>query len=84
MAQGMLGGMFSQRSAVTPAAVNLGVQALVSAAPETENLFEYALDSLPVNAMYCDRDLILRYLNKSSRKTLKTLQQYLPVPVDRL
>jgi methyl-accepting chemotaxis protein len=76
--------MFSQRSAVTPAAVNLGVQALVSAAPETENLFEYALDSLPVNAMYCDRDLILRYLNKSSRKTLKTLQQYLPVPVDQI
>jgi methyl-accepting chemotaxis protein len=34
--------------------------------------------------MFCDRDLILRYLNRSSRKTLKTLQQYLPVPVDKI
>jgi methyl-accepting chemotaxis protein len=34
--------------------------------------------------MFCDRDLILRYLNKASRKTLRTLQQYLPVPVDKI
>jgi methyl-accepting chemotaxis protein len=34
--------------------------------------------------MFCDRDLILRYLNRSSRKTLLTLQQYLPVPVDQI
>lgn len=46
--------------------------------------YEYALDALPCNAMYCDRNLILRYLNKASRKTLLTLQQYLPVPVDQI
>jgi methyl-accepting chemotaxis protein len=85
----MFGGLFSQRSTVAPAAVNLGAQALgaqamLSAAPEVDNFYEYALDALPVNAMYCDRDLILRYLNRSSRKTLKTLQQYLPVPVDQI
>jgi methyl-accepting chemotaxis protein len=34
--------------------------------------------------MFCDRDLILRYLNRSSRKTLRSLQQYLPVPVDQI
>jgi len=43
-----------------------------------------ALDALPVNVMFCDRDLILRYLNRESRKSLKTLQQYLPVPVDQI
>jgi methyl-accepting chemotaxis protein len=46
--------------------------------------YEYALDALPCNAMFCDRDLILRFLNKASRKTLLTLQQYLPVPVDQI
>ena len=33
---------------------------------------------LPVNAMFCDRELILRYLNRASRKTLLSLQQHLP------
>jgi len=46
--------------------------------------FEFALDALPVNAMFCDRNLVLRYLNRSSRKTLLTLQQYLPMPVEKL
>ncbi len=34
--------------------------------------------------MFADRDLILQYLNKSSRKTLRALQQFLPFPVDQL
>ncbi|MFZ1085569.1 MAG: methyl-accepting chemotaxis protein [Terracidiphilus sp.] len=46
--------------------------------------FEFALDALPVNAMFCDRELILRFLNRSSLKTLRTLQQYLPCPVDQV
>ena len=34
--------------------------------------FEFALDALPCNAMFCDRELILRYLNRASRKTLRS------------
>jgi methyl-accepting chemotaxis protein len=49
-----------------------------------DRFFEFALDALPGNAMFCDRELILRYLNRSSRKTLVSLQQYLPVPVDQI
>jgi methyl-accepting chemotaxis protein len=49
-----------------------------------DRTFQYALDALPRNVMYCDRDLILRYLNRTSRKTLLALQQYLPVPVDQI
>jgi len=49
-----------------------------------DNSFMYALDALPCNAMFCDRELIMRFLNRSSRKTLLTLQQYLPVPVDQI
>jgi methyl-accepting chemotaxis protein len=51
---------------------------------EADRRFEYALDALPCNAMFCDRDLILRYVNRSSRKTLQTMQQHLPVPVDQI
>jgi methyl-accepting chemotaxis protein len=51
---------------------------------EVDRSFEFALDALPCNAMFCDRDLILRYLNRASRKTLQSLQQYLPVPVDKI
>jgi methyl-accepting chemotaxis protein len=34
--------------------------------------------------MFCDRQLTLRYLNRASLKTLLTLQQHLPVPVDQI
>jgi len=52
--------------------------------PGFDQNFRWALDALPLNVMYCDRQLILRYLNKASRKTLASLQQYLPVPVDEI
>ena len=41
-------------------------------------------ESVPINVMFVDRDLVLRYLNSSSIETLRKLQQYLPVPVDNL
>jgi methyl-accepting chemotaxis protein len=53
-------------------------------AVEVDRSFQQALDALPANVMFCDRDLILRYINKLSRKTLLTLQQHLPLPVDQL
>ena len=59
----------------------IGHSALGSA---TNHYFEFALDALPVNVMFCDRELILRYLNRSSRKTLLTLQEHLPVRVDEI
>jgi methyl-accepting chemotaxis protein len=81
MAQGALSGIFSSRSA-TPSLVAMGLPQ--EATVEIDHNFEYALDALPVNAMYCDRDLTLRYLNRASRRTLETLKQYLPVPVDQI
>lgn len=56
-----------------------------TSAPEVEEPDDFTplelLEHLPANVMYCDRDLILRYINGSSRKTLEGLQQYLSVPV---
>jgi len=85
MAQGMFGGMFTHRDAAPPSAV-LDQFAVEEGDPasQMDRSFQYALDALPSNVMFCDRDLILRYMNKSSRKTLLTLQQYLPLPVDQL
>jgi methyl-accepting chemotaxis protein len=42
------------------------------------------LDNLPINVMYADRDLVIRYTNPASTQTLRGLQQYLPVRVDQL
>lgn len=87
MSHGLLGGVFTHREAAPPpAALNDPAAESVSAESpvDVDRSFQYALDALPVNVMFCDRDLILRYLNKSSRKTLLTLQQYLPMPVDQM
>lgn len=83
MSHGLLGGLFSrQQERAVAAEMEFDDSNAVEAIADRS--FEYALDALPANAMFCDRDLILRYLNRSSRKTLRTLQQYLPVPVDQI
>lgn len=82
MSHGLLGGLFSRQQ--ESSAASLMEIEDVPAIEAADRSFEYALDALPANTMFCDGDLILRYLNRSSRKTLKTLQQYLPVPVDEI
>jgi methyl-accepting chemotaxis protein len=42
------------------------------------------VDLSPMNTMMADVDGNLLYMNESSTKTLKTLEQYLPSPVDQL
>jgi methyl-accepting chemotaxis protein len=42
------------------------------------------VDLSPMNTMMADLDGNLLYMNDSSMKTLKTLEQYLPSPVDQL
>ena len=37
------------------------------------------LENAPTNVIYADKNLNVRYINPASRKTLKTLEQYLPV-----
>jgi methyl-accepting chemotaxis protein len=83
MTQGLLDSLFSRHGTQTPP-VSMNIGAPVETFAEMDRGFEFALDALPCNAMFCDRELILRYLNRASRKTLLTLQQYLPVPVDKI
>ena len=42
------------------------------------------MENSPINTMYADTDLVMRYMNPASAKTLKKLEQYLPVRVEEL
>lgn len=84
MSNGVLNRLFSQHPGQSPETHAPLPDHQPEAESETDLNFQAAIDSLPCNAMFCDRNLILRFLNKSSIKTLKTLQQYLPVPVEQI
>ncbi|MFO0951956.1 MAG: methyl-accepting chemotaxis protein [Isosphaeraceae bacterium] len=40
------------------------------------------IENAPINMMYTDLDLIIRYMNPATVRTLKKLEAYLPVKVD--
>jgi methyl-accepting chemotaxis protein len=42
------------------------------------------MDNLPVNVLLCDRDLNLIYMNPASTKTLRQIENILPIPVDKI
>jgi methyl-accepting chemotaxis protein len=44
--------------------------------------YESMSENSPINIMFADTDLRIQYMNPASAKTLKTLEQYLPVKVD--
>lgn len=56
-----------------------------SASPAiSDAIFQSMVDGAPVNIMFADRELIIRYVNPASLEKLRTLQAYLPVPVDKI
>ncbi|MGB6829817.1 MAG: hypothetical protein WBE41_17345, partial [Terracidiphilus sp.] len=63
MSHGLLGGLFGRQQERAAAAV-IEVEESVAIEDAVDRSFEYALDALPANAMFCDRELILRYLNR--------------------
>jgi methyl-accepting chemotaxis protein len=85
MSLGAFGGLFSHHNSSLPAIPEeASAPGMIAPEPVIDRSFQFALDALPCNVMFCDRDLILRYMNRASRKTLLTLQQHLPLPVDQL
>ena len=42
------------------------------------------LENAPINMMFVDRDLVLRYMNPTSSRTLKSIESSLAVPHDKL
>jgi methyl-accepting chemotaxis protein len=47
-------------------------------------LMRSMLENAPINVIYADTDLKIRYLNPASLKQLKKLEQYLPVKADEI
>lgn len=46
--------------------------------------FESMLQNAPTNVMFADRDFVIQYMNPASLETLRTLEEYLPVPADQV
>ncbi|MET0287753.1 MAG: PAS domain-containing protein, partial [Polyangiales bacterium] len=42
------------------------------------------VENAPVNIMCADRDFNIRYINPASTRTLRSIEQYLPVKVDAI
>jgi methyl-accepting chemotaxis protein len=42
------------------------------------------MENTPINVMYADRDLIIRYMNPAATRQFRALQHVLPVPVDSM
>jgi len=58
---------------------------LAAAAERTDSARMRAmLDKAPTNVIYADRDLIIRYMNGASEKTLRSLEAYLPFKANEL
>jgi len=51
---------------------------------EEQKLFAQMVDGAPINIMYCDTDLTIRYMNETTRTTLRSIEKYLPIKVDQM
>jgi methyl-accepting chemotaxis protein len=51
---------------------------------ESSRSWEAMVENSPINIILADRDFTITYMNPASTKTLGTLAQYLPVPLDKV
>jgi len=54
------------------------------AAEEELARIQSMMDNAPINVMFADRNFTITYMNPKSRETLKSIERYLPVTVDRV
>jgi methyl-accepting chemotaxis protein len=52
--------------------------------PLDAEVLQAMVENAPINVLYTDTDLTIRYANQASIRTLKGLEQYLPIRVDEL
>ncbi len=72
------------RPAATAAPAAEVVDAAADLAGFDASMFRSMLDHAPINVMFADRDLVLRYMNPASTHTLEKLEHLLPVPVSEI
>lgn len=51
---------------------------------EEETRLQNMIENLPLNIMFADRDLIIRYVNPASLRTFQKLKHLLPVAIDQI
>jgi methyl-accepting chemotaxis protein len=79
----------SRRAAAPPRAAVAAARPAGAGSAEQADLeqlhrFKVMLEAAPINVMFADRNLRIQYLNPASLQTLRTLEQYLPVPADEV
>ncbi len=50
--------------------------------PEAAGRYQSMLENAPINVVYADTDMVIRYVNPASVRTLQSLAEYLPIRVD--
>ena len=53
-------------------------------AQEQQVQLRQMIDAAPINLMFCDMNLVIQYANEASKRTLRGLEKYLPITVDKL
>ena len=86
MANGLFGSIFSQKNSYSSssAAVLDEPEELESNSGSNDRFFEFAMNAMPCNAMFCDRELNLRFMNRHSYQTMRSLEQYLPCAAEEM
>lgn len=51
---------------------------------EQQAQLKQMIDTAPINLMFCDTDLVIQYANEASKNTLRGLEKYMPITVDKL
>lgn len=51
---------------------------------QTETRLLNMIESLPLNIMLADRDLVIRYINPASMRTFQQIQHLLPIPLSEI
>jgi methyl-accepting chemotaxis protein/hemoglobin-like flavoprotein len=49
-----------------------------------DGMFRQMVDRAPVNVMYCDRNLVIRYANEAAKRTLQRFEPHLAVAASRV
>lgn len=46
--------------------------------------FHSMIENAPLNFMYCDRSLVIRFINERSKQTFKQLAHLIPIPIEKI
>jgi methyl-accepting chemotaxis protein len=77
--------VFNSSGIVSGYVVNWEDVSKINATKRAMDRVNSMMENAPVNVLFADKDsLKITYANPASVKTLKTIEQYLPIPVDKL